>query len=36
MHVCNRLQVCQAALKHPKLLPELADGGCVTLAGVQV
>jgi hypothetical protein len=28
--------VCLAALKHPRLLPELADGGCITLAGVQV
>jgi hypothetical protein len=29
-------QVCFAAIRHPTLLPELADGGCITLAGVQV
>ena len=36
-HVTHYLaQVCFAAIRHPRLLPELADGGCITLAGLLV
>ena len=30
------VQVCCSALHHRRLLPELADGGCITLTGQKV